>query len=136
MGQIKVLIADDEPEIRTIMARKVAEAGFSVVSAADGQEAWDKIIAEAPDVIVLDLMMPRRDGFSVLKDLRQNPPSDKWQPVIIVSAKKELADMQQGFALDADHYITKPCKVEDVIKGIQLMVNLIPQHKTAKELRE
>jgi len=136
MAEIKVLIADDESDVRTIMAKKVSAAGYAVVTAADGQEAWDKIVAESPDVILLDLTMPQRDGFSVLKQLRENPPSKKWQPVIIVSGKGELGDMQQGFALEADHYIIKPCPMEDVIKGIQLMVNLIPQRKNVKEMEE
>ena len=134
MAEIKVLIADDELDVLMIMAKKVRQAGYVVVTAADGQEAWDKIISDSPDVILLDLMMPRLDGFSVLEKLRKAPPSEKWQPVIIVSGKGELADIQQGFALEADHYLTKPCKMEEVIRSIQLMVNLIPQRKSASEI--
>jgi len=134
MTVIKVLIADDEPDILAIMAKKINQAGYAVVTAQDGQEAWDKICCEDPDVILLDLTMPRLDGFAVLKQLRESPPSTKWQPVIIVSGKGELADMQQGFALEADHYITKPCQMPDVIKAIQRMVALIPQRKTDKEM--
>ena len=133
MTSIKVLIADDEADVRTVMAKKVSQAGYEVTTAVDGQDAWDKIVAVSPDVILLDLMMPRMDGFTILKKLREGPPSKKWQPVIIVSGRGELADMQQGFALEADHYITKPCPIEDILRGIELMVNLIPQRKTEKE---
>ena len=129
----KILMADDEEEILSIMAKKVAAEGYAVVTAKDGEEAWRKILSEDPDVIVLDLTMPKKDGLVVLKDLRTKPPSEKWQPVIIVSARKEFEDMKQGFALEADHYIPKPCRIEDIIKAVRLMINLIPQHKSAKD---
>lgn len=136
MEKIKILIADDEQEVLEIMARKVARHGFDVVTANDGQEAWDKICSDSPDIILLDLTMPKMDGFEVLKELREHPPSDKWQPVIIISARHELEDIQKGFSYDADHYISKPCKMEDILKSIKLMMKLLPQHKTPKEIRD
>lgn len=134
MELIKILMADDEPDVLQVMAKRVAAEGFQVVTASDGQDAWEKIRQENPDIIILDLTMPKLDGFGVLKALRENPPFPKWQPVIIVSARSELTDMQRGFSLEADHYISKPCKVDDILKGIKLMLNLIPQRKTKGEL--
>lgn len=134
MEQIKVLIADDEKDIIDIMAKKVRDAGYVVFESYDGQDAWDKIETVDPDVILLDLTMPKMDGFEVLKKLREDPPLKKWRPVIIVSAKGELDDMKKGFSLEADHYITKPCKMEDVLKAIRLMVGLIPQRKSSMEI--
>ncbi len=128
---IKVLLADDEPEVLEIMARKVALEGYSVIKASDGEEAWQKIQQESPDIIVLDLTMPKKDGLEILKELRDKPPSSKWQPVIIVSARRELEDLHKGFDLEADHYITKPCNFVDIVKAIRLMINLIPQRKAA-----
>lgn len=133
MTKIKVLMADDESEILEIMAKRVKSEGYDVITAQDGQEAWDKIVAEDPDVILMDVTMPKLEGFEVLKKLRESPPSKKWQPVIIVSAREELKDIQKGFSLEADHYLTKPCNMDDVINGIRLMVNLIPQHKAHGE---
>ena len=127
-------MADDEPDILQVMARRVANEGFLVTTATDGKEAWEKIQKESPDIIILDLTMPGMDGFTVLKNLRERPPSGKWQPVIIVSARGELNDMQRGFSLEADHYITKPCNIEDILRGIKLMVNLIPQRKSTREM--
>ena len=127
--EIKILMADDEPDVLSVMAKKVALEGFKVVTAADGQEAWEKIQSEDPDIIILDLSMPKLHGLEVLKNVRSNPPSAKWQPVIIVSAHGELQDIQKGFSLEADHYITKPCSVSDVVKAIHTMISLIPQHK-------
>ena len=123
---IKVLLADDEASILDIMAKKVGSVGYDVIAAKDGEEAWKKIVSESPDVIVLDLTMPKMDGWEVLRELRTNPPSKKWQPVIIVSALREMQNLQRGFDLEADHYLTKPCRIEDVIKAIRLMVALIP----------
>ena len=133
MQIVKVLMADDELEILNIMAKKVTLAGFIVITAGDGEEAWEKIQNESPDVIVLDLTMPKMDGFTVLKNLREKPPVNKWQPVIIVSARAELVDLQKGFSLEADHYISKPCSIDDILKGIRLMASLIPQRKSPGE---
>ena len=129
----KILMADDEEDILAIMAKKVAAEGYEVVTARDGEEAWQKIVSENPDVIVLDLTMPGKDGFGVLKDLRERPSSIKWQPVIVVTARKELEAMQQSFNLEADHYIAKPCRIEDILKAIRLMISLIPQHITKSD---
>ena len=133
MSPLKVLMADDEPDVLAIMAKKIKAAGYDVVTAADGQEAWDKIIVENPDVILLDITMPKLEGFEVLQRLRETPPSKKWQPVIIISAREELKDIQKGYSLEADHYLTKPCNIDDVLNGIRLMAQLIPQHKTPGE---
>jgi DNA-binding response OmpR family regulator len=129
----KILMADDEPYILEIMAKKIAQAGYKVVTAPDGEEALAKIKSEDPDIILLDLNMPKMDGFEVLKNLRENPPSKKWQPVIIISARTDLDDMKKGFSLEADHYLTKPCNVPDILKAIRLMINLIPQRKSKEE---
>ncbi len=130
-NQIKVLMAEDEPEVLEIMSKKIASKGYTVITACDGEEAWEKIQQESPDVIVLDLVMPKQNGFQVLRQVREHPSSGRWQPVIIVSAKRELEDMKAGYELEADHYITKPCQVEDILKSIRLMIHLIPQHKQA-----
>lgn len=126
---VKVLLADDEAEILQLMAKKVAGEGYVVVTAKDGLEAWEKILQESPDVILLDLTMPRLDGFGVLKKLREESPDKKWRPVIIVSALGELQDIKKGYALEADHYITKPCQMETVLNAIRVMVSLIPLRK-------
>jgi DNA-binding response OmpR family regulator len=133
MEKIKVLIADDEKDILEIMAKKIAAAGFDVVTASDGVIAWEKIQTQSPDVLVLDLTMPNMDGFTVLKNLRQTPPNDKWVPVIIVSALGDVKDMERGMELQADHYLVKPCTVEEILKGIRLMLSLAPQRRAAAE---
>ena len=124
---IKILIADDEDVIREIMARKIASQAYEVITARDGQEAWSKIVSEFPDIIILDLNMPKLDGWAVLSKLRHNSPSKKWQPVIIVSAEDEMDSYKKAMNLGADHYLSKPCKIDDILKAIRLMLSLIPQ---------
>jgi len=131
MRNVKVLMADDEPDILRVMARKVREAGYEVVTARDGQEAWELIDEHQPDIILLDLIMPRMDGYAFLEKLHKE--KTKCPPVIIISAQGELKDIRKGFSLEADHYITKPCQMEDVLKGIRLMVKLIPQRKDSED---
>lgn len=129
-GQIKILIAEDETAVLEIMARKIASQGYLVITAKDGQDAWDKIVRQDPDIIISDLSMPQMDGWEVLGRLRQNPPSKKWQPFIIVSAHNELENYQKGIKLQADHYLSKPCQIEDILRAVRLMLSLIPQRNT------
>jgi len=124
---IKILIADDEEVVLEIMARKISSQGYEVITASDGQEAWEKIVRELPDIIILDLNMPKMDGWAVLSQLRKNPPTKRWQPVIIVSAQNELGNFKKGVDLEADHYLIKPCPIESILKAIRLMLSLIPQ---------
>ena len=133
---LKVLMADDEPEVLEIMAKKIAEHGFEVILAVDGLEAWEKIQSESPDVVLLDLNMPKMNGFEVLRALRDHPSPEKWQPVIIVSTRGELEDIQKGLSLEAEHYLVKPCSVDNILKAIRLVAKLIPQHKSPSELED
>lgn len=135
MQNLKILMADDEPDVLDIMAKKIFIQGYTVVTAYDGREAWEKIQSESPDIIILDLNMPRMNGFEVLQTLRENPPAEKWQPVIIVSARSDLDDIKKGLSLEAEHYLVKPCSVEDILKAVRLVTSLIPQHKSPAELK-
>ncbi|MCX5681567.1 MAG: response regulator, partial [Candidatus Omnitrophica bacterium] len=125
MKNFKVLIADDEPEVLNVMARALTRKGYVVVKATDGQEAFDKIKSENPDIILLDLIMPKMHGLTILTKLRENPLPDRYQPVVIISALSELEDVRRGFACDADHYITKPCTAETVLKAVYMMQELV-----------
>ncbi|MCB9719404.1 MAG: response regulator [Candidatus Omnitrophica bacterium] len=133
---LKILVAEDEPDVLNVMCKAVAREGYNVVTAADGEEAWQKIQTEIPDMILLDINMPVKNGFEVLKLVRENPSGDKWQPVIIVSARSELNDIRNSYNLEADHYIAKPCQMDDVLKAIRLMAALIPQHKKPSEMHD
>ncbi len=120
--QIKVLIAEDELDPQYIMAKRLREEGFHVLTAQNGQQAIDKIRKESPDVIILDLMMPEVDGFGVLRYLRENVPPPKWQPVIIVSARRDLENFTEELFSHSDYYIPKPCQLKDVMSAVYFLL--------------
>jgi len=105
-----VLVVDDDEHTRNLLRDLCESAGFRVTMAEDGNEALDRISGEQPDLVLLDLMMPRRDGFSVLKEVREDARS-KELPVIILTAIGEMDGKLKGMELGADDYITKPFKL-------------------------
>src|SRR3989338_9074408 len=103
----KLLVVDDDKAIVEMLKQKLLEEGYEVVVAFDGEEALLKLKEDNPDVILLDLMMPKLNGFDVLKEIRQIY-KDRWRPVIIISAKSDLESLKTCYDLEADHYLTKP----------------------------
>lgn len=121
----KILVVDDDKDIIEILQKRLLREGYEVSVAFDGNEALSKLKEFDPDVILLDLMLPTLNGFEVLKQVRMDA-NDKWRPVIIVSSKAELNNMQDCYNLEADHYLTKPCEIGNILRGIQTMLSLIP----------
>jgi diguanylate cyclase (GGDEF)-like protein len=105
-----ILVVDDDEHTRGLLRDLCESAGFKVVQAEDGNEAVDRIADSSPDLVLLDLMMPRRDGFSVLKWVREDE-ARKDLPVIILTAMGEMDGKIRGMELGADDYITKPFKL-------------------------
>jgi two-component system alkaline phosphatase synthesis response regulator PhoP len=103
----KVLVVDDEPHIVRLVEVNLQRAGYDVVKAMDGVEALEQVKKEIPDMIVLDVMMPRMDGFTVLKHLKADPETQEI-PVIMLTAKAQDADIFQGWQSGVDSYLTKP----------------------------
>ena len=107
-----ILIADDESKIRRVVAANLERSGFDVCSADDGRRALE-IFEHAdpkPDLLVLDVMMPEKDGFEVLEAVRKV----SGVPVILLTAKGEVVDKMRGFSLGADDYLTKPFSLEEL----------------------
>lgn len=120
----KLLVVDDDKEIVETLQKRLIKEGYEVVVAFDGEEALIKVKDENPDVILLDLMLPKLNGLDVLKEIREKY-RDKWRPVIIISAKTELESLRNCYKLEADHYLTKPCTMENILRGIETMISLI-----------
>ncbi len=121
----RLLIVDDDKDVIETLSKKLSGAGYDISTAFDGEEALVKVKEDNPDIILLDLMMPKLNGFEVLKEIRQSF-KDKWRPVIIISAKTELDSLKTCYKLEADHYLTKPCSIEKILQGIETMISLIP----------
>jgi DNA-binding response OmpR family regulator len=122
----RILVVDDEPDIVEMTARRLKDSGYAAITALDGEQACAKLREGLADILVVDLNMPRKSGLEVLKELRTVISPGRWIPVIIVSGNSDLEDMRGGFELEADHYLTKPCKFEELLAAIQLMIQLMP----------
>ena len=125
----KILVVDDEPDIRETLKRKLEREGYAVVLAPSGEEALERVKDSDPDIILLDLMLPGLNGFDVLKEVKEKF-SDRWRPVIIVSGQQDLETTRQAYQREADHYLTKPCGIDHVLEGIRTMVSLMPHKNT------
>ena len=101
---MKILVVDDEMNIRNVVREYAEHEGFKVDEAGDGMEAVSMAKAQDYDLIVMDVMMPRLDGFSACKEIRKT----KDTPIIILSARDDEYDQQHGFDLGIDDYVTKP----------------------------
>jgi two-component system, OmpR family, alkaline phosphatase synthesis response regulator PhoP len=128
----KVLVVDDEPSISTLLQYNLNQAGFEVITAMDGEEGLQKAIAERPDILVLDLMLPKMDGIEVCKQLRQQKV---MTPILMLTAKDDEFDKIIGLELGADDYMTKPFSPREVVarvKAILRRTNI--QHEREVEL--
>lgn len=125
----KILVVDDDKEVVETIKKKLLAEGYEVIEAFDGEEALIKVKETDPDVMLLDLKMPKLNGFEVLKEVRQNYKK-KWIPIIIISANADLESAKKSYNLEAEHYLTKPCSMESILRGITTMISLIPLRKT------
>lgn len=103
----KIVVADDDPDILMLVDRRLSRAGYTVIPARDGQEAIDLITEAAPDMAVLDVMMPRLSGIEVLERLRADPATQNL-PVILMSAGFTSDRVQSGVPAGADDFVAKP----------------------------
>ena len=117
-----VLVVDDEPNIVVSLEFIIKQAGYEVRVAHDGEAALTSVAEKVPDLILLDVMMPKRDGFDVCQTIRANP-AWKTVPIIMLTARGREIDREKGLALGVDDYITKPFSTRDI-------VTLIRQHLT------
>jgi len=113
-----ILVADDEPSIVLSLQVLLQKAGYDVRVARNGEEAVQAVEASPPDLILLDAMMPKRDGFDVCQALRANPAL-KDLPIIMLTAKSRDVERQKGMALGATDYITKPFSTRDLVAVVR-----------------
>jgi len=116
---IRILVIEDEEPLRMALVDALRAESFEVLEAADGEEGLQTALREGPDVILLDLMLPKRDGFSVLRALREDRLSSA---VIILSARGEEWDRVQGFEYGADDYVVKPFSTRELLLRIQAVL--------------
>lgn len=113
-----VVVADDDPQLLRLVARNLELEDFDVVAVSDGQQALDRIEEKMPELVVLDVMMPKLDGFSVLERVREFSAV----PVIIVTARGQDQDKVRGLDLGADDYLTKPFSVDELLARVRAVL--------------
>ncbi|KQL37960.1 MULTISPECIES: response regulator transcription factor [Bacillaceae] len=115
----KILVVDDEEHILTLIKFNLEQAGFQVVTATDGEEGLQKAVEEKPELIVLDLMLPKKDGMEVCKELRLQRNTT---PILMVTAKDDEFDKVLGLELGADDYMTKPFSPREVVARVKAIL--------------
>lgn len=117
----KVLIADDEPNIVISLEFLLRREGFEVLVAVDGEEALAKARAERPDLVLLDVMMPRMNGFDVCQALRADPGLAGMR-VLMLTAKGRDTEVSKGLGLGADAYMTKPFSTKELVAQVHALL--------------
>lgn len=117
----KILIADDEPNIVISLEFLMQQSGYEVATARDGEDAMQKIASFQPDLVLLDIMLPKLNGFEVCQRIREN---SEWSriKIIMLSAKGREIEVSKGIALGADAYVTKPFSTKDLIAQVQRLL--------------
>jgi len=118
--KIKLLLAEDEPSLAQIIKESLETRAFEVFLAKNGIEALELFHAHTPDVLVLDVMMPFKDGFTLAKEIREE---NKQVPIIFLTAKSQTKDVLEGFSHGGNDYLKKPFSMEELIVRIQSLLN-------------
>lgn len=118
-NSIKILLAEDEPSLGQIIKESLETRNFEVLLCANGEEAYNVYKAEKPLLLVLDVMMPKKDGFTLAKEIRQNNPSI---PIIFLTAKSQTEDVVHGFNIGGNDYLKKPFSMEELIVRINALL--------------
>lgn len=117
----KLLIADDEPNIVISIEFLMKREGFEVLVAHDGAEALEKIRAERPDIVLLDVMMPKKNGFDVCQEVRADAALAGTR-ILMLTAKGRDTEVAKGLALGADAYVTKPFSTKELVEKVKQLL--------------
>src|SRR5437773_11162572 len=113
-----ILTADDDPQLLRLIARNLQFEGYDVLSASDGKQALELVEQHVPDLVILDVMMPKMDGFTVCQQVREFSSV----PIIIVTARGQDQDKIRGLDLGADDYLTKPFSVDELLARVRAVL--------------
>lgn len=129
--KITVLLAEDEPALALIIKESLETRDFIVLHCKNGQEAFNTFVSQKPDVLVLDVMMPIKDGFSLAKDVRK---MDKKVPIIFLTSKSQTQDVVEGFTLGGNDYLKKPFSMEELIVRIHSLLGRVTIAKNDEQI--
>ncbi|MEP0264997.1 response regulator transcription factor [Dokdonia sp.] len=132
MSKIPLLLAEDEPALGQIVKESLETRDFDVTLCTDGLQALQSYTNRNPAIIVLDVMMPKMDGFTVAKEIRK---LDDTIPIIFLTAKSQTADVVEGFSIGGNDYLKKPFSIEELIVRINNLLNRSLEQKNADTLK-
>ncbi len=119
---LKVLVADDEPDVRELVSYRLSRSGYAVIEARDGEEAHRLAIESPPDCAVIDVMMPKIDGYEVTRLLRSDERT-RSVPILLLTARAQESDIQTGFSAGADDYLKKPFNPDELVARVRAMLS-------------
>jgi len=127
--QVRILVVDDDPDIVKALTTVLEFQRYVVTVARNGEECLAKIEQDRPDLIILDLLMPKLDGFGVVRELKENPRYDKYDsiPILVLTAVQERAsrrryELETGLEMDVDDYLEKPIQPMDLLHRVAMLV--------------
>ena len=126
----KILVVDDEPTIVRLMEFILARQGHEMIVAVNGEEALEKIKSQQPDLVLLDIMMPRIDGYEVAQRLRADPATASL-PIIMLSAKAQDEDIRKGVEVGVDEYVTKPFTPDHLVQVVAKHLDRLKKAETS-----
>jgi two-component system phosphate regulon response regulator PhoB len=134
LSRAKILVVDDDPDILKLVQYNLEREGFSVLTAANGQDALQLVHSQPPQAIILDLMLPEVDGLEVFRQVKRDPTLSDI-PVIMLTAKGEEVDRVVGFELGADDYITKPFSPRELVLRVKaILKRFAPREEPIRRL--
>lgn len=128
---MRVLVIDDEPDVLLLCRVNLEHAGHEVLEALDGERGIELTLAELPDLIVLDIMLPSLDGLSVLGALGQHPET-RGTPVVLLSAKAQAEDQLQGWLAGCAEYVTKPFSPSALAETVEQVYGMTPEERRSR----
>ena len=120
MSNIKIILAEDEPSLGQILKESLETRGFVVYHAVNGEIAYDYYLKKNPDILVLDVMMPKKDGFTLAKEIREQ---NTIIPIIFLTAKSQTKDVLDGFEYGGNDYLKKPFSMEELIVRMKALLD-------------
>lgn len=129
---MRVLIIEDEPKVSQLLKKGFTEAGFNAEAITNGNDGFDLALAENYDLLIVDVMLPGRDGFSLVEDLRKK---EKDMPVVFLSAKRSTEDRIEGLRRGGDDYIVKPFSFSEVLIRAQTILRRTSKQVEGKKLK-
>jgi DNA-binding response OmpR family regulator len=131
----QILVVDDDPDIRRLLSVLLESEGHSVISAPDGDKALELISGASPDLVVLDVMMPKKDGYTVLKEMKASGIREATK-VLVLTARAAESDWLRGYKLGADQYLTKPFDTDEFLNLVNDLLGMSQEQLKVRRLAE